>query len=120
VGNFLPVREVFAGKNPHVLQPWEKVNEILEGIAVQEDKKLKKAMNEWERVSQDEVVRLAYEARRKSVLDEQSAIKRAESLGLEKGKIEVALKMIEEGMEDDLICRVTALPISRIQELRKQ
>jgi predicted transposase/invertase (TIGR01784 family) len=102
----------------------ERITEILEEIAMQEDKELKKAMNEWERVSQDEAVRLAYEARRKSMLDERSAIKRAESLGLEKGrddaKIEVALKMIEEGMEDDLICRVTSLPISRIQELRKQ
>jgi hypothetical protein len=43
----------------------------------QEDQVLKKAMDEWERVSQDPEVLLAYEARRKALLDEKSALKRA-------------------------------------------
>ncbi|SDJ37279.1 PD-(D/E)XK nuclease family transposase [Aneurinibacillus migulanus] len=58
----------------------EHITEILEEITVQEDKDLKRAMDEWERVSQDESVRLAYEARRKAVLDEQSAMKKAKKM----------------------------------------
>jgi predicted transposase/invertase (TIGR01784 family) len=54
----------------------ERITEILEGIAMQEDKDLKKAIDEWERVSQDESVRLAYEALRKAVLYEPSAMKK--------------------------------------------
>ncbi|SFQ87643.1 PD-(D/E)XK nuclease family transposase [Priestia endophytica DSM 13796] len=43
---------------------------------MQEDQVLKKAIDEWERVSQDPEVLLAYEARRKALLDEKSALKR--------------------------------------------
>ena len=39
-----------------------------------------KAIDKWERVSQDPEVLLAYEARRKALLDEKSALKRAETI----------------------------------------
>lgn len=45
---------------------------------MQEDQTLKKAIDEWDRVSQDPEVLLAYEARRKTLLDELSALRRAE------------------------------------------
>ncbi|MBN6188723.1 hypothetical protein JQN58_17870 [Aneurinibacillus sp. BA2021] len=49
-------------------------------------------------------------------MDEQSAMKKAR----EDGKLEVARKLMEEGIEDEFICRVTDLPLQKVQELRKQ
>ncbi|WP_016766522.1 hypothetical protein [Priestia megaterium] len=45
-----------------------------------------KAIDEWELVSQDPEVLLACEARQKALLDEKSALKRAETLGEKKEK----------------------------------
>ncbi|MFS0617457.1 hypothetical protein [Priestia megaterium] len=82
----------------------------------QEDQVLKKAMDEWERVSQDPEVLLAYEARRKALLDEKSALKRAER----KGIIKVALGMIQKGIDEETIIELTGLTKEEIQELRRQ
>lgn len=87
---------------------------------MQEDKDLKRAMDEWERVSQDESVRLAYEARRKAVLDEQSAMKKAKKDGEKIASERIALKMSEEGLEDDFISRLTGLSPQEVQKLRTQ
>ena len=97
-----------------------------------EDQVLKKAMDEWERVSQDPEVLLAYEARRKALLDEKSALKRAEKLGEEKGKqigeeigekkgiIKVALSMIQKGLDNQTIAEFTNLTPEEIDKLRRQ
>lgn len=87
---------------------------------MQENKDLKRAMNEWERVSQDESVRLAYEAQRKAVLDEQFAMKKAKKDGEKITSERIALKMIEKGLEDDFISRLTGLSPQEVQELRTQ
>ncbi|MDP1442322.1 Rpn family recombination-promoting nuclease/putative transposase [Priestia megaterium] len=97
-----------------------------------EDQVLKKAMDEWERVSQDPEVLLAYEARRKALLDEKSALKRAEKLGEEKGKqigeeigekkgiIKVALSMIQKGLDNQTIAEFMNLTPEEINKLRRQ
>ncbi len=64
----------------------EEITQILEEIAMQEDQVLKKAIDEWERVSQDPEVLLAYEASKKALLDEKSALRRAENLGKIEGE----------------------------------
>ena len=103
---------------------------------MQEDQVLKKAMDEWERVSQDPEVLLAYEARRKALLDEKSALKRAANLGKiegekigemkgekkgeEKALRKVALGMIEKGIDDATIAELTGLMEEEIQKLRRQ
>ncbi len=61
----------------------EEITQVLEETAMQEDHVLRKAIDEWERVSQDLEVLLAYEARRKALLDERSSLKRAERKGKE-------------------------------------
>ncbi|WP_421085642.1 Rpn family recombination-promoting nuclease/putative transposase (plasmid) [Priestia sp. MF3] len=110
----------------------EEITQVLEEIAMQEDQVLKKAMDEWERVSQDPEVLLAYEARRKALLDEKSALKRAEKLGEEKGKqigeeigekkgiIKVALSMIQKGLDTQTIVEFTNLTPEEIDKLRHQ
>jgi len=94
----------------------EEITQVLEEIAMQEDQVLKKAMDEWERVSQDPEVILAYEARRKALLDEKSALKRAEK----KGIIKVALGMVQKGIDEETIIELTGLTKEEIQELRQQ
>lgn len=94
----------------------EEITQVLKEIAMQEDQTLKKAMDEWDRVSQDPEVLLAYEARRKALLDELSALKRAEKQGV----IKVALGMIRKGMDSETIAELTELTKKEIEQLRKQ
>jgi predicted transposase/invertase (TIGR01784 family) len=106
----------------------EEITQVLEEIAMQEDQVLKKAIDEWERVSQDPEVLLAYEARRKALLDEKSALKRAESRGKEKGREEgrmetiknMALGMIHKGIDTETISDLTGLTQEEINNLRHQ
>jgi predicted transposase/invertase (TIGR01784 family) len=102
----------------------EEITQVLEEIAMQEDQVLKKAIDEWERVSQDPEVLLAYEARRKALLDEKSALKRAESRGEEKGRKEtiknMALGMIQKGIDNETISDLTGLTKEEINNLRHQ
>lgn len=87
---------------------------------MQEDQALKKAIDEWDRVSQDPEVLLAYEARRKTLLDELSALRRAEKQGEKKGVMKVALGMIHKGMDNETIAELTELTKEEIEQLRRQ
>ncbi|SFH40520.1 conserved hypothetical protein (putative transposase or invertase) [Priestia megaterium] len=98
----------------------EEITQVLEEIAMQEDQVLKKAMDEWERVSQDPEVLLAYEARRKALLDEKSALKRAEKKGKEEAIKAMAIGMIQEGIANNVISKLTGLSIEEIEILRHQ
>ncbi len=110
----------------------EEITQVLEESVMQEDQTLKKAIDEWERVSQDPEVLLAYEARRKALLDEKSALRRAEKqgeiIGEERGKrigekkaiMKVALSMIQKGMDNEAIAELTELTQEEIEQLRRQ
>jgi predicted transposase/invertase (TIGR01784 family) len=98
----------------------EEITQVLEEIAMQEDQTLKKAIDEWERVSQDPEVLLAYEARRKALLDEKSALRRAEKQGEKRGIMKVALGMIQKGMDNETIAELTELTKEEIEQLRRQ
>lgn len=114
----------------------EEITQVLEEIAMQEDQTLKKAIDEWERVSQDPEVLLVYEARRKALLDEKSALRRAEKqgemIGEERGKkigekigekkaiMKVALGMIQKGLDNETIAELTELTQEEIEQLRRQ
>lgn len=87
---------------------------------MQEDQVLKKAMDEWERVSQDPEVILAYEARRKALLDEKSALRRAENQGETKARRTVVLSMTEKGMNPTEIAGLTGIPEEIIKKLLQQ
>ncbi len=50
----------------------EHLTQTLEDIAINQDPILQKAMNKWERMSQDSSFRQAYEAREKALMDEAS------------------------------------------------
>ncbi len=98
----------------------EEITQVLEEIAMQEDQTLKKAIDEWERVSQDPEVLLAYEARKKTLLDEKSALRRAEKQGEKRGILKVALGMIQKGIDNETIAELTELTQEEIEQLRRQ
>lgn len=85
---------------------------------MQEDQVLKKAIDEWERVSQDPEVLLAYEARRKALLDEKSALKRAETRGKQEAIRNMAIGMIRKGIDSETISELTGLSRDEIDKLR--
>ncbi|MCI1696309.1 Rpn family recombination-promoting nuclease/putative transposase, partial [Aneurinibacillus aneurinilyticus] len=102
----------------------EEITQVLEEIAMQEDQTLKKAIDEWERVSQDPEILLVYEARRKALLDEKSALRRAEKqgeiVGEKRGIMKVALGMIQKGLDNETIAELTELTQEEIEQLRRQ
>lgn len=86
---------------------------------------LKQAMGEWERLSEDPDARIAYIARRKQILDEMAAVKEAEKRerqakeeGRVEEKLEIAKKMLEEGLSVEFIHKFTGLPLEEIEKLR--
>ncbi|MEY8349969.1 Rpn family recombination-promoting nuclease/putative transposase [Bacillus cereus] len=77
----------------------EYLTQILEDIAMNQDPILEKAMNKWERMSQDPSFRQAYEVREKALMDKAAKFAHAEQEGLKRG-IEKGMKQgIEQGVE---------------------
>ncbi|MCH4570559.1 Rpn family recombination-promoting nuclease/putative transposase [Bacillus sp. ES1-5] len=74
------------------------LTKTLEDIAMNRDPILQKAINKWERMSQDSSFRQAYDAREKVLMDEAAKFAHAEKEGLKRG----LEKGLEEGMEKGL------------------
>jgi predicted transposase/invertase (TIGR01784 family) len=70
---------------------------------------LKKAMAALEYLSQDEEARMLYEMRMKALMDERSALDKAEKLGAEKGKIEVIKNMLKFGVSVAILAEANDL-----------
>ncbi|KYG33434.1 hypothetical protein AZF06_21555 [Priestia endophytica] len=92
---------------------------------MKEDEVLKNTTNkidESQRSSRNPEALLAYELRRKAILDEKSALKRAESRGREKGRKEVirdiALGLIQKGIDKKTISEIVGLSQEEIDKLR--
>ncbi|OPH46620.1 hypothetical protein BC351_14125 [Paenibacillus ferrarius] len=81
---------------------------------------LKKAMTTLEFLSQDKEARMLYEARKRALLDEQSALDYVESRGEAKGKAEVAANMLQEGLPVSLIAKVTGLSETEVEALKNR
>lgn len=99
----------------------EHLTQTLEDIAMNQDPILQKAINKWERMSQDSSFRQAYEAREKALMDEAAKFAYAEQKGIEKGieqgKIQLIRGMHKNGMPIKDIAKFTNLPIEEIQEI---
>ncbi|HDR7959300.1 Rpn family recombination-promoting nuclease/putative transposase [Bacillus wiedmannii] len=81
----------------------EHLTKTLEDIAMNQDPILKKAINKWERMSQDSSFRQAYDAREKVLMDEAAKFAHAETEGIKRGMeqgIEQGMKRgLEKGLE---------------------
>ena len=88
------------------------------------NKELKKALNVLEVINLSDEEREEYENRLNWLRIEASAVKRAEERGEEKGRveksIEIAKKMLIEGIDLSIILRVTDLSTKEIEELKEE
>ncbi|WP_285395764.1 hypothetical protein [Lysinibacillus sp. fls2-241-R2A-57] len=103
----------------------------LEKIA-KEDKNIRDALIIWQELSQSPEVRLAYEARVEQLLDEEAKLEdakyygRIEGLakGIEQGERkkqqEIALKMLQKGIDLETIAEFTELTLSEINKIKEQ
>ena len=86
---------------------------------------IKKATDLLMTMSRDEETRLMYEAREEYLLGRQIEIQGAKGEGREEGRIEgreterkdIAMKLIEEGMNDEFIEKITGLDFAVIRSL---
>lgn len=87
----------------------EEVSEIMKN-----NEEIKEAMKELEEISNNEELRRVAELREKAIKDEKNVIYHARK----EGKIDVARKMIEKGIEIDTICELTELTKEEVLKLK--
>ncbi|MCQ6535945.1 Rpn family recombination-promoting nuclease/putative transposase [Bacillus mycoides] len=107
----------------------EKLTTILEGIAMEKDPVLKKAIEDWERLSSDKDFLRLYEAREKAIKDRISEIETAEEKAAEKAakkateeatiatKIEMIHNMIKMELPIEQIAKVAGLSVEEVNEI---
>ena len=97
-------------------------------MAVKENEKIAKASQEWEYLRGDEAVKRMAFLKEKWERDWNSGMHSAEEAGIEKGmkkgkreeKKEIAIKMIHEKIDEEIISKVTNLSLDEIEKLRKE
>lgn len=77
---------------------------------------LKKAMDTLEFLSQDAAARMAYDARMKALSDEHSRIESAEEKGRSETSKEIAIKLLDRGIDLQTISDATGLSLEEIKE----
>ncbi|PET38987.1 hypothetical protein CN271_30310 [Bacillus cereus] len=88
-------------------------------IAMNQDQILQKAMNKWERMSQDSSFRQAYEAREKALMDEAAKFAHARNEGIQEGKIQMIKGMYELGVPIETIAKASKLSIEEVELILK-
>ncbi|KAA0803912.1 Rpn family recombination-promoting nuclease/putative transposase [Bacillus sp. JAS102] len=78
----------------------EHLTKLLEDIAMNQDPILQKAINKWERMSQDSAFRQAYDAREKVLMDEAAKFAHAETEGMKRGMEKGLEQGIEKGRKE--------------------
>ena len=97
-------------------------------MAVKENEKIAKASQEWEYLRGDEAVKRMAFLREKWERDWNSGMHSAEEAGIEKGmkkgkreeKKEIAIKMIHEKIDEEIISKVTNLSLDEIEKLKEE
>lgn len=77
----------------------EHLTKLLEDIAMNQDPILQKAINKWERMSQDSSFRQAYDAREKVLMDEAAKFAHAETEGIKRGMEQGMKQGMKKGIE---------------------
>ncbi|MGG0231490.1 Rpn family recombination-promoting nuclease/putative transposase [Bacillus tropicus] len=78
----------------------EHLTKLLEDIAMNQDPILQKAINKWERMSQDSSFRQAYDAREKVLMDEAAKFAHVETEGMKRGMEKGLEQGIEKGRKE--------------------
>jgi len=97
----------------------EKISEELEEIAMS-DSIIKKAVEQWDWLSQDEETRARYRSRLMAESDRASALLRAEQRGEQKKAFEVAKTALAAGVSLETIAKLTGLDQTTILKLKER
>ena len=101
-------------------------------MAVKENEKIAKASQEWEYLRGDEAVKRMAFLKEKWERDWNSSMRSAKEIGMEKGikegikkgikkgKREIAIKMIREKIDEEIISKVTNLSLEEIKNLKNE
>ncbi|EJR29903.1 Rpn family recombination-promoting nuclease/putative transposase [Bacillus mycoides] len=95
----------------------EKLTTILEGIAMEKDPVLKKAIEDWERLSSDKDFLRLYEAREKAIKDRISEIETAEEKAAKETKIQLIQNMIKVGLPIEKVAEAAGLSVEEVNEI---
>ncbi|MRB12672.1 Rpn family recombination-promoting nuclease/putative transposase, partial [Bacillus thuringiensis] len=95
----------------------EKLTTILEGIAMEKDPVLKKAIEDWERLSSDKDFLRIYEAREKEIKDRISEIETAEEKAVKETKIQLIQNLIKVGVAIEKVAEAAELTIKEVNEI---
>lgn len=95
----------------------EKLTTILEGIAMEKDPVLKKAIEDWERLSSDKDFLRIYEAREKEIKDRISEIETAEEKAVKETKIQLIQNLIKVGVPIEKVAEAAELTIEEVNEI---
>nr|WP_276327592.1 Rpn family recombination-promoting nuclease/putative transposase [Bacillus nitratireducens] len=111
----------------------KKQPDTLEDIAMNRDPILQKAINKWERMSQDSSFRQAYDARVKVLMDEAAKFAHAETEGIKKGiekgiekgrkegvqqgKIQIIKNMYDLGIPLETIAKASKLSVHEVEHI---
>ena len=94
--------------------------ELIEMALSKNAKKIKKAYEELEYLSQDKAAREEYDAYQRAIIDEKMKIQYAEEKGIEKGKTEISKEMLKSKVPINEIMKYTKLTEEELIKLQKQ
>ena len=81
---------------------------------------IQKAYEVLRRVSEDEIARMAYEAREAEIRDQLTREKVAREEGIEQGKIEVAQKLLVANIDMSIIVMSTGLSEEQVIKIKSE
>ncbi len=130
--HFLEIPKVIREWQENRMDPWEdilarwlllfpayedeKLTTILEGIAMEKDPVLKKAIEDWERLSSDKDF-YAYMRREKAIKDRISEIETAEEKAAKEARIEMIHNLIKVGVPIEKIAEAAELSVEKVNEI---
>ncbi|WP_410986523.1 Rpn family recombination-promoting nuclease/putative transposase [Bacillus cereus] len=97
----------------------ERLTTILEAIAMEKDPVLKKAIEDWERLSSDKEFLRLYWAREKEIKDRISEIETAEEKAAKEAKIQLIQNMIKVGVSIEKVAEAAELSVEEVTVILK-
>ena len=88
---------------------------------MEESKEIKEAVEKLDSLSEDERMQRIADLREKAILDEKAIYAKGLDEGIKEGKrnekLEIAKKLKKEGINTELIAKITGLTIKEIEEI---
>ena len=95
-----------------------KAPENLEDSIMEENKNIKKAKEELDKINSDEHERMLAELREKAIMDEHAIRRTGYNEGKEARNIEIAKNMIRKNIDKNTISEITGLSLEEIEKLK--